>query len=588
MSSMKKDLKKKLEQCQTTIVKTRGQKKTAEAEAKAAEAELRASTNASENAELKKKVASLNKEVTDLTSGCEEMEKELATHQKDLMSMIPDEVVQMDDATLNKLAALLSKQPSNSDEIMGKFSEIYSHQRKADIPFYDGIVSKAKLIEDWFREAERVARTSGWNDEQKLRLLSDRLSKMALRFHEDLVRKKPNISYQEWKREMKKGFKNDAEIERRKKELTNFKQTTCHRVREFISLIDEQYIRAYGKKLAESKDPDVSLLRDNTKKDIVYKGLLPPIAEELWHRTTSTTTYAELIAVAGEVEEILSRKALLQTAPLLKLNHIEANGSMKTDIDREFDGLTIDELTSSSHIESDPQQEEHPDSLTYAPVIRWMKSEPRVENTSVYSIHANTNFSTNHKANEFKNGLRGNPSNLKGDAAPDTPPSRHAAQPDYPQGVRPRPQEYWGRGQHLQRNQAREVSSSRPWMLRRTSGHQSPSDNFHSNDLRRQSFPFRAPYNSFQRENSPRWNEPEERARSLPKDYRANNQSYTPFRSSRFSPYSRKEEPFRGRQDADQNRQAFKGSCYLCGEEGHIKISCPQAGRRERNNFAKE
>ena len=66
MSSMKKDLKKKLEQCQTTIVKTRGQKKTAEAEAKAAEAELRASTNASENAELKKKVASLNKEVTDI------------------------------------------------------------------------------------------------------------------------------------------------------------------------------------------------------------------------------------------------------------------------------------------------------------------------------------------------------------------------------------------------------------------------------------------------------------------------------------------------------------------------------------------
>ena len=45
---MKKDLKKKLEQCQTTIVKTRAQKKTVEAEAKAAEAELRASNNASE------------------------------------------------------------------------------------------------------------------------------------------------------------------------------------------------------------------------------------------------------------------------------------------------------------------------------------------------------------------------------------------------------------------------------------------------------------------------------------------------------------------------------------------------------------
>ena len=70
-----KRFEKHVEQCQTTIVKTRAQKKTAEAEAKAAVAELRASNNASENAELKKKVTSLNKEVADLASGFEEMEK---------------------------------------------------------------------------------------------------------------------------------------------------------------------------------------------------------------------------------------------------------------------------------------------------------------------------------------------------------------------------------------------------------------------------------------------------------------------------------------------------------------------------------
>ena len=578
MSSMKKDLKKKLEQCQSTIVKTRAQKKTAEAEAKAAEAELRASSNATENADLKKKITSLNKEVTDLTSGCEELEKELATHQRDLMSMIPEEVVQMDEATLSKLAALLSKQPSSTDAMMGKFSEIYSHQRKTDIPLYDGIVSKEKLIEDWFREAERVARTSGWNDEQKLRLLSDRLSMMALRFHEDLMRRKPHISYQEWKREMKKGFKNDAEIERRKKELTNFKQTPSHRVREFISLIDEQYIRAYGKKLAESRDPDVSLLRDNTKKDIVYKGLLPPIAEELWHRTSSTTTYAELIALAGEVEEILSRKALLQNAPMLKMNHIEARESMRSELDREFDGLTIDELTSSSTIEPDSSQEEHPDSLTYAPVIRWMKNEPRVDKTSVYSIYAKTDSYSKPKVNDYREGLKGNPNNYRSGAKPDTPPSRHSSRPDYPQGVRPKPQDDWKKDEPFQRPQATEESSSRPWMLRRSSGHQTPSSSFRSNDLRRQ---------PLQHRSTPRWNEPEWKTRSLPKDYKSNNQSYSPFRSNRFSPYGRRENPFSDRQDTSESRPAFKGSCYLCGEEGHIKIYCPQAGRRERNNFAK-
>ena len=77
----------------------------------------------------------------DLSEGCEEMEKELESHQRDLLSMIPDEMVQMDNATLNKLAVLLSKQPGSTDEMMDKFSEIYSHQRKSDIPCYDGIVS---------------------------------------------------------------------------------------------------------------------------------------------------------------------------------------------------------------------------------------------------------------------------------------------------------------------------------------------------------------------------------------------------------------------------------------------------------------
>ena len=72
MATQKKELKKKLEQYQSTIVKTRAQKKAAEAEAKAAETELRAGNSASENNELKRKRAQLNTAAIDLTSGCEE------------------------------------------------------------------------------------------------------------------------------------------------------------------------------------------------------------------------------------------------------------------------------------------------------------------------------------------------------------------------------------------------------------------------------------------------------------------------------------------------------------------------------------
>ena len=89
--------------------------------------------------------------------------------------------------------------------------------------------------------------------------------------------------------------------------------------------------------MAESTDPDVVQLRENTKKDIVYKGLLPPIAEELWHRTSANTSYDELIKLAKEVEEILNRKALLR--PETKINKI----AVSEEIEDEFDGLTIDE-----------------------------------------------------------------------------------------------------------------------------------------------------------------------------------------------------------------------------------------------------
>ena len=379
----KKDLKKKLVSCQKSIEQVRAQKRALEEDTRAAEAEFKENKDKALAAALQKKVDDLHKHLKDLSEGCEEMEKELESHQRDLLSMIPDEMVQMDNATLNKLAVLLSKQPGSTDEMMDKFSEIYSHQRKSDIPCYDGIVSEEKPIEDWFREAERVARTAGWNDEQKLRLFSDRLSKMALRFHVELLQQTPDISYQDWKREMKKGFKNDAEIERRKKQLTNLKQTTSHRVREFILLIDEQYLRAYGKTLAESKDPDIALLRDNTKKDIVYKGLLPPLAEELWHRTSARTTYAELIKLAGEVEEILNRKALLRPETIFKINHIAADSTESHStgdfLDEEFDGLTIDELNSSSHIESSSAHENLSDLSTYEPVIRWMRKEPKTQ-----------------------------------------------------------------------------------------------------------------------------------------------------------------------------------------------------------------
>ena len=291
---------------------------------------------------------------------------------------------------------------------------------------------------------------------------------------------------------MKAGFKNDAEIERRKKELTNFKQTTSQRVRDFESLIDEQYVRAYGRKLAESADPDVALLRENTKKDIVYKGLLPPIAEELWHRTSATTTYAQLISLAKEVELILNRKALLR--PETVINQVAANESVCRNLNEEFDVLTIDELNSSSLIDSN--EADNYEAVTFGFKQQQTCESPTVERTCIYSIHANKSAVSDSRSrqdatrpSDRKNVAQWrNRDEYRGGAKPDTPVSRHANRPDYPQRFRPQQTET-NQFSNFRKPRVSNESTNRPWMLRRSTGHQTSNVPFQNSDSRRPSLP---------------------------------------------------------------------------------------------------
>lgn len=552
----KNDAKKQLEQCRASVIQTRNQKKVAEAEQRALEEQIRANSNEEKAKELEVKLGALKTEMAILSEGYDELEKELADREREFKENYGEETVMMSMDTLTQLAEMLNKQPKR-DEMMDKFSEIYSHQRKTDIPLFDGIVSKEKLIEDWLREGQRVARTAGWSPEMKLRMFSDRLTKMALRFHEELIKRKPNLTFAEWKKEMKAGFKNDAEIERRKKELSNFKQTPSHRVRDFISLIDEQYIRAYGKKLAESNDPDVVQLRENTKKDIVYKGLLPPIAEELWHRTSASTTYEELIKLAKEVEEILNRKALLR--PETTINNVaKADG-----LDEDFDGLTIDELNSSSQIDNAPNERQQSLAPLSAP---W--ENRGFDTCSRYTVNSVEARSSQLAQNRSRPPFRGFVNEYRPGAKPDTPVSlsRHSLQQDYPE--RSQQQNPSVRRQlNFDRLRSTEESSSKPCLLRRTSGYQASSSPGARDISQRSSG----------RDNG-------NKHFSLPKDYKYSDQTYRSFRSNRFTPYgSRSESHPRDSRNSSAEGAQFSGKCYGCGTEGHIRRNCPQSGDSKRD-----
>jgi len=313
-------------------------------------------------------------------------------------------------------------------------------------------------------------------------------------------------------------------------------------------------------------------LRENTKKDIVYKGLLPPIAEELWHRTSASTTYDELIKLAKEVEEILNRKALLR--PETTINKIAAS----EDLEEEFDGLTIDEINSSSQITSaTPLEVYQANPQRYTNLSR---REPNGYDTCErYIVNSVNACSSRNNRGEFKQVAgqsgqhwRSGSGEYRPNARPDTPISRHGHQPDYPRRFQPRQptatdfknpvrrQLNFGRPQT-------EENVSRPWMLRRTTGHQASS----SQDLRSN---FRRPFPP---------GESNGRNYSVPKDYKYNNQTFRSFRTSHFAPRGAQREatPKHSKNDSSEAPH-FSGKCYGCGTEGHIRRNCPQPERLQK------
>ena len=63
--------------------------------------------------------------------------------------------------------------------IVKVLGELFSREDKKSIPTFKG-KSTDKLITEWLKTAEHVARNNDWDEEQKLRFFSDRLKGEAL------------------------------------------------------------------------------------------------------------------------------------------------------------------------------------------------------------------------------------------------------------------------------------------------------------------------------------------------------------------------------------------------------------------------
>ena len=210
-------------------------------------------------------------------------------------------------ATAEEVARLLST----------KLSELFSREEKRDIPIFKGSSDDIN-IKDWLREAERVAKKNDWSDKQKLRFFSDRLKGDALEWHLTFIEEEEK-TYKDWKKKIVERFRDTADIELLKNKLEFIRQKTNQRMKAYISKVESLYDSIYGRLEANPTGAspnelavrnNLKKLRDEKKKEILIKGLLPKFKNELYRHMPIDPDYTKFIQALLAVEHGLTLKEL--------------------------------------------------------------------------------------------------------------------------------------------------------------------------------------------------------------------------------------------------------------------------------------
>ena len=89
----------------------------------------------------------------------------------------------------------LSQTTSPNLKVLGEF---FSPEDKKSIPAFKG-KSTDKLITEWLKTAEHVARNNDRDETKKLRFFSDRLKGEALEWHDNYTKEHGNdLNYEDW------------------------------------------------------------------------------------------------------------------------------------------------------------------------------------------------------------------------------------------------------------------------------------------------------------------------------------------------------------------------------------------------------
>lgn len=244
-------------------------------------------------------------------------------------------------------------QPTATEQIglqlSAQLGELFSREEKKSIPLYKGQADDSD-VKEWLIEAERIARNNSWSDNQKVRFFSDRLKGEALDWHLDYTEKKnienKIVTYKDWREDFIKRFHDKADIERLRTKLQTLKQRSDQRARAFVARIDSLYTAINGKDIvldasADEKSLQIAkvnkTMRDEERKKILLRGLLPKLKTEVWSRMPPNPSYEKLCDTVYDAEGVIMAKELAEEHAVNAI--IEHNCEIER-VRRNFDNMT--------------------------------------------------------------------------------------------------------------------------------------------------------------------------------------------------------------------------------------------------------
>jgi len=127
--------------------------------------------------------------------------------------------------------------------------ELYSQDERKSIPVYKGKRGD-QLINNWLKDAERVAQSAGWTPKDKIKYFSDRLRGDAADWHSDYIEHAINKEdYDAWEKALINRFLTETEIENLKKQLNEQKQTPDQSTQTYVSRLNHLYDIIHGKEV---------------------------------------------------------------------------------------------------------------------------------------------------------------------------------------------------------------------------------------------------------------------------------------------------------------------------------------------------